>query len=259
MHFHGRLDVQLHSGRCGMVEAIGAISSLAWPVLAGVALLVLLPTVRRIIASRGFTVKFGGAKISVQEASDQLRRQVEDLQDHVVELKQRQGAIMSAVDSATAAIDASPSAHEDVRSLMSHAKVELRAAKEYEPPPERDVPKTVLWVDDKPANNAHEIAKLEEANRYRVDQAESTRGALEEIQRRTYDVIITDMGRREDGRFVPDAGLQLIRNVRDMRIATPIYVYTTPGRAEPLRGDVENAGGNGVTGSRVELFSLVES
>jgi CheY-like chemotaxis protein len=243
-----------------MVEILQAISSLAWPVLAGVALVVLLPTMKKIIASRGFTIKFGGTELSVQDASDQLSTQVQDLQNQVVELKQRQAALITAVDSTTAALDTAPSVRDEaVRSSILQAKEELRTAKAYKSPPERDTSKTVLWVDDNPTNNAYEIAKLERADRYRVDQAKSTRGALGKLKLTNYAVIITDMGRQEDGNFVPDAGLQLISAVRDMGIETPIYVYTSPGSAEQLRDDVKNAGGDGVTGSPVELFSLIES
>ena len=60
-------------------ETIKALADLAWPVLAAVVLVGLLPTLRNVIQSRNVTIKYGQMEVSVQDAADQLRRQVEDL------------------------------------------------------------------------------------------------------------------------------------------------------------------------------------
>jgi response regulator RpfG family c-di-GMP phosphodiesterase len=60
--------------------------------------------------------------------------------------------------------------------------------------------KTVLWVDDEPRGNAHEIAKLKEDGS-RVIQARPTTEARSILGSGTEpDVTVTDMGRKEVGR-----------------------------------------------------------
>ena len=210
-----------------LARFLESVAAFAWPILIGIVLWRMWPSIRKIIDSRGFTIKYGGMEVSVQDASDQLRKQVEDLQDQVLALKQSSAAPGSAT-----------------RTMRSDAT------------PERV--KTVLWVDDEPRGNAHEIAKLEEDG-YRVIQAKSTIEARSILGAGTEpDVIVTDMGRKEDGKYVADAGLELIRAVREERIEAPIFVYTSPGRVYRIRADVLEAGGNGTMASPIELFAAVK-
>jgi hypothetical protein len=53
-------------------ETIKAIAELAWPVLAAIVLLGFLPTLRRVIQSRGVTIKYGQMELSVQDAWNSL-------------------------------------------------------------------------------------------------------------------------------------------------------------------------------------------
>lgn len=210
-----------------VVSFLEGVAALAWPVLIGIILWLLWPSIRKIIDSRGFTVKYGGMEVSVQDASDQLRKQVEDLQNHVLTLKK------------------SPTAASSMARVMRSGAT-----------PERT--QTILWVDDEPRNNAHEIAKLEEDG-YRVVRARSTIEARSIIGSGTEPgAIVTDMGREEDGKYVADAGLELIRTVREESIEAPIFVYTNPRRVRQIRADVLEAGGNGTTASPVELFAAIE-
>src|SRR3954466_11698560 len=76
------------------------LTGVAWPVLIGVMLWRMAPTLRGIMESRGFTVKAAGAEITVeaggnqltvQQASDQIHDKVEDLREQVSSLKQQVG------------------------------------------------------------------------------------------------------------------------------------------------------------------------
>jgi CheY-like chemotaxis protein len=111
----------------------------------------------------------------------------------------------------------------------------------------------ILWVDDWPGNNA----ALTEAMRSRqihVDIALSTREALSWLERQSYGLIISDMGRREDGAAHDEAGLELIRAVRELENRTPIFIYA--GRNAALRRDeLEAAGASLVTDKPSVLFS----
>jgi hypothetical protein len=45
-------------------------AAFAWPIMIGNVLWRMWPSIRKIIDSRGFTVKYGGMEVSVQDASD---------------------------------------------------------------------------------------------------------------------------------------------------------------------------------------------
>ena len=157
-------------------------------------------------------------EVSVHDASDQLRKQVNDLQNQVLALKQPSAA-----------------AGRVARTISNGATPEMV--------------KTVLWVDNEPRRNAHEIAKLEEDG-YLVIQARSMSEGRSILRSGTEpDAIITDMGRKEDGKYIADAGLELIRAVREERIEALIFVYTNLRHVRRICTDVLEAGGNGTIAS----------
>jgi CheY-like chemotaxis protein len=82
--------------------------------------------------------------------------------------------------------------------------------------------KRVLWVDDNPSNN-DSIAMLLQGLGAEIEVALSTDQALEKLQRTTYDLIISDMGRNE-GR---DAGLDLLQQIRLKPDRTPFIIYAS--------------------------------
>ncbi|OIK29427.1 response regulator [Streptomyces malaysiense] len=116
---------------------------------------------------------------------------------------------------------------------------------------------SVLWVDDRPENNATEVAQLR-ALGVDVVLARSTDEALRALARphRTFDAVISDMSRREGTRTNRAAGLDLIRELRAQGDTIPVFVYATA-RALALRGEITDAGGSGVAGSSTELFGLL--
>ncbi|MEU1160125.1 response regulator [Streptomyces sp. NPDC005921] len=115
----------------------------------------------------------------------------------------------------------------------------------------------ILWVDDAPSNNAYQAAQLQ-AMGVEVVQAESTDEGFKALRRaqRPFDAVISDMGRAEADGFNPDAGLALIRKIREADATTPVFVYGGSG-AMARRDQVAAAGGNGVTQSPTELFALL--
>lgn len=220
-----------------IAKLIESLASLAWPVIAAVLLWYLFPIVREIARSRAFTVKVGEMEVSVQEASEQLRQQIEDLQKKVSELRTRQ------------TLGASPE---------ESLKFQPEALREAAPQPTDTSPSPqVLWVDDKPAGNAYEIARLRDAG-VEVSEVTTTDEALRLLTGGSqFNAIITDMGRREGLSFRSQAGLDLIRAARAARVSSPIFVYATRKRVERTRDEVMLAGGNGATASTVELFEML--
>ena len=66
----------------------------------------------------------------------------------------------------------------------------------------------ILWVDDRPANNRNESEELTRMGASVVPRI-NTREGLDELRRRHYDVIVTDMARGEER----EAGLDFLRSL----------------------------------------------
>ena len=211
-----------------IASLLDALATIAWPFLVGVVLFKLWPLVQDIAKSRGFTIKYGDAELSVQDASDQLRKQIEDLQNQVSWL------------------------------LASPEVDELREQNLIQPTTDNRK-RTLLWVDDKPSNNAYEVAKFKDDG-FLVTQVKSTSDALEWIANQGKpSVVISDMGRNESGQYVSDAGLQLIRAIRNQGVQSPVFIYTSKRYAQLHHDQTLEAGGNGATASPVALFSMVST
>lgn len=89
--------------------------------------------------------------------------------------------------------------------------------------PERETKKPkklVLWVDDRPDNNAIERQSMAA---YNIDfvLAQSTGHALAALRKQRFDAIISDMGRPPDSR----AGYTLLEAVRASGHHTPYFIY----------------------------------
>jgi len=225
-----------------IIEAIG---SLLWPLLVAVLLIRVLPHVpgvvadlRRAMRTRAFTVKVAGAELTVEEATEQLRRQVTDLQTHMADqLAERDRAER---DRAGPAPPPAPGG--------------AAGAGEAAGPPAPGRP-TLLWVDDHPDDHALELAKLRDDG-VEVLLARSTAEALDVLSlRRGVHAVVTDLGRSEDGEFRTHAGLALLRQLKEAEHDQPVLVYTEPARAELDRQDALDAGAALVTASPVELLA----
>jgi CheY-like chemotaxis protein len=224
-----------------IIEAIG---SLLWPLLVAVLLIRVVPHIpgmvadlRRAMRTRGFTVKVGGVELSVEEATEQLRRQITDLQDHMA------SQLAAQTRPAPAGPPASPGAPPGAQAPDTAVPGAERA--------------TILWVDDNPDANALELAKLREDG-LEVLVARSTAEAMDVLSlRRGVRAVVTDLGRSEDGEFRSHAGLALLRQLKEAEQDQPVLVYTSTRRAELDRQDALDAGATTVTASPTELFAAV--
>jgi CheY-like chemotaxis protein len=204
-------------------QLIQSISGLLWPIIVAALLWRLLPSIRRIVESRSFTVKVAGVELSFQELAEKLVKSTAELQakgptpDYAAERSSPVG----------------PTAPQD------------------------RIIKKILWVDDNPRNNAYESAQLESLG-VSVRQVTSTQEALAALDRPSshYDAVITDMGRQEASGFNPDAGIDLIAAMRAANIDIPVVVYASA-RARHRESEVAQAGGEGVTSGPGELFDAL--
>ena len=80
--------------------------------------------------------------------------------------------------------------------------------------------KSVLWVDDNPANNELAVRAFRKF-RLDVEQVISTDAALAALSRRNFDLVISDMGRGEDMR----AGYDLLARIRSLGSKVPFFIF----------------------------------
>jgi CheY-like chemotaxis protein len=160
------------------------------------------------------TIEVGGQTLTIGELSAQQTNQIEDLQDQL-------GALNQAVEALAAAQPTpvnlpEPPATVPARSSDKMAQASISDALE-------DKLFTALWVDDHPENNAFLIERLQQ-NGVRVDLARSTQEGLFHFAHRRYRVILSDMGRSENGADVPDAGLRLVKTIRQTDQTVPLLI-----------------------------------
>jgi CheY-like chemotaxis protein len=237
--------------RMTAARIIEAIGSLLWPLLVAVLLIRVIPHIpgvvadlRRAMRTRAFTVKIGGVELSVEEAAEQLRRQVADLQTHM--------AIQLAERAEPAAPGTGPPAAPGPPPSPGAGPVRDQApARAGQGPP------TILWVDDDPDDSTMELAKLRDDG-VEVLLARSTAEAMDVLSlRRGVDAIVTDLSRAEDGEFRSHAGMALLRQLREAEQDQPVLVYTSARRVELDRQDALDAGASVVTSSPTELFAAL--
>jgi CheY-like chemotaxis protein len=214
-------------------DLVDGIVKLGALVLVAYALTRLLPVMRQ----RGFTAKIFGNEVqlngpteAVETLSATFKKQIDDLRAQVTALQ-------------------SPG-----------ATTGLEAAEAI--PPGRASARTALWVDDNPDNNLFEVGKLNEAG-FVVTQVTSTDEAVAALRGDRFDLVVTDMGRREHGRDVPDAGLRLVdwirtREADEQHPPVPVFVYCSAWAVEQLGPQAVDRGATGVTSSTTALLQGIE-
>ncbi|GGK75363.1 response regulator [Mangrovihabitans endophyticus] len=212
-----------------MAEILNAIASLLWPLVVAALLAALFPVLKRFLSqSDSIDIEVAGAKVSVQRASEELRKLISDLQDRVNELEE---------------------------SMRSDSPGDSGP---HLPPAPAAPTNAVLWVDDRLEANVYERARLAEAGR-RIVQAGSTTSALQRIgSAGPFSVIISDMGRVEEGgKYNPRAGMDLLREIRRSGMDTPVVFYSSSARLDPVQAELQQAENVAYTTSPSELMRLL--
>jgi len=218
------------SGADDVAKILEAVSKFAWPLLAGVVLFVLYPELKKIVRSRGFTVKVADMELSVQSASEQLSKQINELQEKVLRLQFKTQEIPDVQLY-------QPELHEGVE-------------------PDR---KRILWVMDNPQNYAFAIAKLERDG-VEIIKAKSTAEAIEllNLQGADIDGIVTDVSRQENGVHHPKAGLELIKKIREAEFKLPIFVLCSERNIREYHAALKAAGAIEATASSLDLIGALK-
>jgi CheY-like chemotaxis protein len=118
--------------------------------------------------------------------------------------------------------------------------------------------KTILWVDDNPKNNSYLIESLKNKG-IEIVTATSTSDADAILRKRNFDRIITDMGRTEGGIYVEAAGINLIKDIREVKKSdVPIIVYCSQEAAAKYRNEALQAGATEISASPTFLLNALK-
>jgi CheY-like chemotaxis protein/acetolactate synthase regulatory subunit len=218
----------------GFSDLVDGVVKLGALVLVAYALTRLLPVMRQ----RGFTAKIFGNEVklngptdAVETLSATFKKQIDDLRAQLT-------------------------------ALQSHGQTTALEAAEAMAPG-RSSARTALWVDDTPENNLFEVGKLNEAG-FEVVQVRSTEEAVTRLRQEQFDLVVTDMGRNEHGREVPDAGLRLIDWIRtrereENRPQVPVFMYCSVWAVEHFSQEAVARGATGITSSTTTLLQGIQS
>jgi CheY-like chemotaxis protein len=229
------------------VEIIDAGSRLLLTLLAGYLIWSLRKPLQNLftrkgseVSAFGVTIKVGDQEVPVQNATDQLRAELDDLQSKVIDLLKWQAALVTS--------DPSTRDHEqDVKEPISDIA------------PVAPRPKRILWVDDVPANNAYLVQRLRNQG-VAVTLVTSTDEGLRIFQESgPFTAVITDMGRQENNEYRPTAGLELSKRLRELDAHVPVLAYTSARSVRSLSENTLRDGGITLaTSSPVELLTALQ-
>lgn len=207
-----------------MPELLSSVADLLWPIVVVVGFLLFSRPLAALLRSGRDRdeVKFeiGGQKVTFGKLREQQNEIVLDLQRQLAELRRQVGG--------------GPTS---------------------EPAPARHDP-SVLWVDDHPENNALIVDQLMTAG-VTVALAVSTAQAMELTSLHSYDVVISDLGRKEGNRFRPRAGLELAQELRAANSRVPLVMFTSMRGAGSIREEAATIGVDEVTGSASDLTAFL--
>ncbi|MDP9984846.1 CheY-like chemotaxis protein [Pseudarthrobacter oxydans] len=212
-----------------LISAVGGLlNAILWPTLVGIVAFRFGPAVmRKFIESDQVTFKAGGLEASFLQGKVQLAANL----------------VAAVNDKSAGAQSGSEVDAKDIADDVEHAIPDVSAF-------ERIRGSRLLWVDDRPGNNFYERRALE-ALGIHIETSLDTDDALQQLQARHYDLVISDMGRPGDSR----AGYTLLDALRQASDRTPLVIYAGSRTPEHVR-EAQSHGAVGCTNSPQELILL---
>jgi len=219
-------------------DLLRSIANLLWPIIVIILLFAFRDAIRKIIDSattRKFSVKVGEMEVSMEELNRQQGELIKDLQYQMVELKK---------------------AMEEGRKASTDGSRPPAAVPDYslQPPTGR---RSILWVGDRPHNNAVMLQNLADSG-LDVTTAASSREGLTRLRAEHFDKVVTDIHHPNGVGGDDLAGLELVKSIREMKEDIPVYIFTSPKQAEEMFDAAEDAGANQITGSPTILLELLK-
>jgi CheY-like chemotaxis protein len=206
-------------------EFWAAAVSLAWPAIALFALYRFWPAIEALLKRDSVTVKLGGFELSSQQVVDDFRKNFADIQKRISDIEL---------------------ARADSQDLGTPVPVSTPTL----------APKALLWVDDFPSNNA---LLIESFTKEGIDVVLSldTNDALNKLKNGDFSAVITDLGRKENGIDNPNAGLDLLIEMKKIDLNLPTLVFAGPRGISHKKKLLEH-GAAEVTVSGVDVFRFVK-
>lgn len=241
-----------------MPELITAIATLLWPLITLLLLLLFRRAIGRVLRTaerRELEFEVGGQRLTFHELNDQQNEMIQDLQQQLSILSKR----LDEKENAASVPTGSGQSLEPAGNVAVPSGIELDGEpveSERFPPvqaPSGPEPFAVLWVTDRAQSHALLVEQLR-SNGVRVTITATTAEAVAEISERPYRLVVSDMVRKEDGRWRNDAGLTLLRELRDLGVEIPLVIFGTH------RGQIQHAdqarqlGAVATTHSAYEMF-----
>ncbi|MER5393443.1 response regulator [Saccharopolyspora sp. NPDC002686] len=261
-----------------MPELISAVADLMWPLMALAAIIVFRRAIGRVLRTaekRELEFEIGGQKLTMHQVNDQQNEMIQDLQRQLSilsrELAERERGLVTQepakpptpIPALPDGLDLPVTGHDDLPTNGEPAgNGDGHGESHVEMPPVNEPvgpePFAVLWVAEKPQAHAILAEQLRD-NGVRVTMVTTTDAALAELSQRPYRLIVEDMGRKENGRWRPDAGLALLRELRDLGVDTPVIVFSSQQLQQQYGEQARRSGAVGTTSSTYEMFQNFQS
>lgn len=232
-----------------MAQLISSVAQLLWPLIAFAALFVFRRAIGRVLRTaerRELEFEVGGQKLTMHQLNDQQNEMIQDLQRQLSLMSKQLEQRERQVPAPAVAFPPGPPSPEPG---PTDGEVELPPVQA----PSGTEPFAVLWVAERPETHALLVSQLRD-NGVRVTTASTTAEALAEVSERPYRLIVSDMSRKEDGTYHADAGLALVRELRDLGVEIPVIMFS--GQHGQLRygGQARQFGAVATTSSAYEMF-----
>lgn len=214
-----------------LAKLIEAVAALAWPAAAIFVIFFIKPFLLNIRNAEDVKIKVGDFEVSVKSSVDEINRDIADIKSKI-------------------------SALEGSRTPKREPNNITIGTQTYTSP---FFEKKMIWVDDKPEGNANQLSQLTDKGA-QVMLARSTSEAMEKIAKYgPFDILLSDIGRREDGKYKNKAGVEFLNELREIGNETPVVFLTTSKTAsmKDIQEELENAGNASITSSPVDFFRLI--
>jgi CheY-like chemotaxis protein len=205
----------------GDIEFWKLLAGMAWPIAALIMFFVLRNQILRLFDREEMDIEVAGLKLHVRDATKQLGTQLADLTGRVAAIESGQRPV----------------------SGDSPARIGRHFS--------------ILWVDDYPSNNAFLVEKFR-IEGMEVELSMSTSDAMARLDVRTFDIVLSDLGRVEGGVTHSFAGLELLERLSAKGLKIPVAIYAGP-RGVVNEKKLKKAGAALVAGSTTDLIRFVES
>ncbi len=258
-----------------LAKIFEGVATLLWPCIAILLVFWFKPAVAALIESaksRKFTLKIGGQELTMEEANAQQSSLIADLQSRVLEIQKKTGlggtaavAVLESPQNTRTIQRASILGVDDQPKNNSYFVQQPSDSGEAtgevleSPPHKRTIPRaSILWVDDQPKHNSYFVQQLSDRG-VKIDLALSTAEGLKQFDRGQYSLLLSDMGRIEEGVYNRTAGLELLKKIRAHNPNIPFVIFCSSRGVREHASDAKALGVTSITSSSTQLMGILET